>query len=432
MAELAVDIKINEDRAVAAAKNLGSAFEDTATDMERLVAAGQDLSKSNDEIARDLAKVSGRPYEEVRRDVDRAEAALRDLGRTGTDSARDVQREVEEASDDLDRMGRAARDAGNDGNAGLGRIKSGAKEVQQELGQNLGETVSSIRGDFSDLGQVGQDTLGGLAASVAGMGPAGLLGAFALAAGAIGLGAITAGQEEAKQKQEDLNRAAADWASAYEESAGRIVSAAYIVGDILAQSTDPERNREATEAAKEWGVDVPTAMRAIAGDATALVLVQESLARRTKEANDEMSEAERNVGKLGDGYSSLPADIQKGQERLDELTGSMQRGQQQAQNAATALYDYAVSTGVATGKTDDLGNSIVQLPGGKEIVVDAKTQTAYEDIAAFEARQIADKNAAVIVNLQDNTASQMDRIVSNLRGRSVTVGVGTVLKPGWE
>lgn len=338
-----------------------------------------------------------------------AEKALEDLGKsrggdqleremkTAQTATEKLQDELTEAARDLDKLGFAAKDAGDDGRRGLDRIKAGAQEVQQEVGQNLGEAVSSIRGDFSDLGQVGQDTLGGLAATVSSMGPAGLAGAFALAAGAVGLGAFTAAQEEAAEKQEELNAKAAEWADAYTNSAGRIVDASYIVSEILGIATDPERYKEATDAAKEWGVDIPTAMRAMAGDADALAIAQEGLANRTKEATDNMSEAEQNISALGDGFSSLPEDIKSGQERLDELNGTMAAGRLQALNAAQALYDYATSAGVATGETDDLGNKIYELPSGKTIVVDAKTQTAYEDIDAIEKQKLNDKEITVRV-----------------------------------
>lgn len=338
-----------------------------------------------------------------------AEKALEDLGKargadqlerdmkTAQRSTEELQDELTEAARDLDKLGFAARDAGSDGRRGLDRIKAGAQEVQQEVGQNLGEAVSSIRGDFSDLGQVGQDTLGGLAATVSSMGPLGLAGSFALAAGAVGLGAFTAGQEEAAEKQEELNQKASEWADAYTTSAGRIVDASHIVAQIQAIATDPERYKEATDAAKEWGVDIPTAMRAMAGDADALAVAQQGLASRTAEANAGLSDAERNVGALGDGFSSLPDDIKRGQERLDELNGTMTAGRLQALNAAQALYDYATSAGVATGETDDLGNKIIQLPSGKTIVVDAQTQTAYEDIDAIEKQRLTDKEVTVRV-----------------------------------
>ena len=62
-----------------------------------------------------------------------------------------------------------------------------------------------------------------------------------------------------------------------------------------------------------------------------------------------------------------------------------------AQVQASALYELATQAGTATGEVDGLGNAIVKMPDGKEIVVDAQTKTAYENIDAIEQRQINDK-----------------------------------------
>lgn len=71
-------------------------------------------------------------------------------------------------------------------------------------------------------------------------------------------------------------------------------------------------------------------------------------------------------------------------------------GADAAKLAAKLTYEYATSVGEATDRTDDLGNKIYALPDGKEIVVDANTKTAYEDIDAIEKRRIADKTVRLI------------------------------------
>jgi hypothetical protein len=338
-----------------------------------------------------------------------AEDAFKDLERaasdTGRDGARDVSRiedALEDARKESERLEQSTKDLGESGRQSLGKVRDGASEVQTEFGSNLGEAVSSFRGDLSDLGQIGQDTLGGLAATVSGMGPAGLLGAFALAAGAAGLGAVTAGIQEAEEKQKALNEAAAQWAEAYTDSAGRIVSAAHVVAEVNAIATDSERYKEAGENAKNWGVDVQTAMLTMAGDATALAITQESLTAKQQEfarsTEDVVSQGEgyaASAGTLSEKQRALRDEIVKGNEALGIQTEAMTLGQQQAREAAGALFDYASRVGEATDQVDDLGNKIVKLPDGKEIVVDAKTQTAYEDLDAIEKRELAEKTVRV-------------------------------------
>lgn len=360
--------------------------------------------------------------------LEKAEDAFKSLERAasdaGTDGARDVSKledALEDARKESKRLEDSVDDVGKGGKASFDKVKGGAQELQQEFGQNLGETVSSFSGDLSDMGQIGQDTLGGLAATVAGMGPAGLAGAFALAAGAVGLGAVTAGIAEADEKQQQLNESAAQWAEAYQDSAGKIVSAASVVAEVNSIATDPERYKEASENAKNWGVDTSTAMLAMSGDATALALAQESLT----EKQDAYAKSIEGVITQGEGYAASTGtltieqktardEVVKGAQALDLQTEAMSKGQQQARNAAEALYTYSTNVGVATGATDDLGNQIYELPDGKEIVIDAKTQTAYQDIDALERKKITEKTVRFRVD------------DSEIRDWRVPLKVGTV------
>lgn len=405
---LSIDIAANTRVAQANVKDLGRALDD--------------VSDALDDVARDASDSGGK-----------AERALSEMGDAGTDAARDiesagdrVERSFRDIVTDAKKADRAIGDVGDGGVRSLDRVKGGAQELQQEFGQNLGETVSSFRGDLSDLGQVGQDTIGGLAATVAGMGPLGLAGAFALAAGAAGLGAFTAGQEEAKAKQEELNAAAADWAQRYIDSAGRIVDAAAVVNEINAISTDPEKYEAAGKAAEDWGVDVTVAMRAMAGDATALEVVTRSLNDRTAESTRLSAEQEQQTTDQAGAVIDLADSVGRGRDRLDELNGVMTEGRKRAENAASALGDYARSAGVATGETDDLGNAIVELPGGKRVVIDAETGQAHEDLDAVERRHLNEKNVKVTADTAEAQRA-IDNLKASIRtGATLGISLGAV------
>lgn len=113
---------------------------------------------------------------------------------------KEVQRSSRSAASD-------ARKVGDDGEAGLHKFGKAGEEVSGELKQNLGETFSSFRGDASDLAQVFQDTLGGLASGLEGI-PA----VAAVAAGAAGLGlvlgAIEKGNEQSEAWKESVSQLA--------------------------------------------------------------------------------------------------------------------------------------------------------------------------------------------------------------------------------
>lgn len=367
--------------------------------LERALGDAEDAAS---DLARE-AKDTGDDFERAMKD---AQTATDRLGDETADVARQIEREFR---DTYRKVKDDAADAADAGTQGFGKVKDGAGELSSEIGQNLGETVSSFRGDLSDLGSIGQDTLGGLAATVAGTGPAGLLGAFALAAGALGLGAITAGMEEAEQRQQDLKDAADEWADAYVASAGKIVDAASVVAGMNAIATDGEQYATAKENAKNWGVDVSTAMRAMAGDGTALGVVTESLTEKQEAFNKATEGAitqgegyAASQGQLTEEQRAMRDEVTKGKEALDFQNEAMGLGAEQARNYAKGLYDYTVATGKATDETDDLGNKIYELPDGKQIVVDAKTKTAYEDLDALERKKLSDKNVNVRVNVDDS------------------------------
>lgn len=376
-------------------------------------------------------QVDGADYSNVldlERDLKDTARAADDLGDDGKRSLDKLEKALESAQRETDQLGRKAREAGDDAGQGFGRMRAASEEVTQEVGSNLGEAVSSIRGDLSDLGQVGQDTLGGLAATVAGMGPAGLAGAFALAAGAVGLGALTAGQEEAKEKQEALNESAAKFAEGYIEGIDGAISASQVFAEINSIATDPERYKVAGENAKNWGIDVSTAMRAMAGDSTAIGTVEVALGKQKAAMDANAQGADnmaQNIEAATTGQSSANSTYLAGKAALDELTNGLSMGAEQAANAQRALYDYAAQVGVATGETDDLGNSIYKLPGGKEIVMDAKTKQASEDVDAFEnkVQGVRDKSVTVRADLDDSA-------IRNYRPATLRVPMEVVLGNG--
>ncbi|MDZ5145333.1 hypothetical protein [Microbacterium testaceum] len=385
---LSIDIAANTRAAQSQVKDLSKELDKVADSLDDLASEAQ---SSGSKVERELDGVG-----------DSAKGAARDIDSAGEK----VERTFKDIVDDAKRADKAVGDVGDNGGKNLGKIKDSAQEVQQEFGQNMAESVSSFRGDLQDLGQVGQDTLGGLAGTVAGMGPAGLAGAFALAAGAVGLGALTAAQDEAKEKQEALNEAAAKFAEGYINGINGAIDASQVFAEINAINTDAERYKKAGENAKNWGVDVSTAIRAMAGDSTALGTIdaaldkQEAAMKRNAEGADNYAQ---NIEQATTGQSSANNTYLAGRDALNELTGAMELGREQAANAQRALYDYAQTVGQATGETDDLGNAIVKLPGGKEIVMNANTRQANENVDAFEnnLNSVPDKTVTARVQLDD-------------------------------
>jgi len=223
----------------------------------------------------------------VIRPLEDAQDAFEDLERAASDTGRGSARDLDKLEDELkdvqrqsEKTERAVDDIGTSGGKGFGKLGDAASEVTQEVGQNLGEAVSSVRDNIGDLGQVGQDTLGGLAATLASTGPGGLVGAAALAAGAVGLGLITA---EMERQQEEADRIRERLTDAYRAAAeeGR----AYIdTADLVAEASDlmfnPERAdewKQLQQDANTLALDRQTIIAANAGDLDAQAAVQQAI-----------------------------------------------------------------------------------------------------------------------------------------------------------
>ena len=376
------------------------------SEMRKGGASVEDISDALDDLARD-AKISGDKTEraiddigdagtDAARDLDRAgdkmERAIDDIGDAGKDAARDVDtatEKMERSFRDLVKDAKKADDAvekvGDSGKKGFKVASEAGAEFKDEALSNFSEVTSSFDGSMSSIQDLAQGTLGGLAST-------GLPG-IGIAAGiaAIGVGTIGAAIEANDEKMQASEERIGEWTQAYLDGSGKVVSAAHVVGAIQEIATDPERYKEATQAAKDWSVDIETAMLAMAGDATALGTVQDALKRKT----EEYKESVEGVIQQGDGYAAstgyltaeqkaLRDEIARGNQILGKQNDEMTEAQRRASNAESALFNYAKTAGVATGKTDDLGNAIYKLPDETEVVVDARTGKAYQDLDAIE------------------------------------------------
>lgn len=314
----------------------------------------------------------------IRADADFSELlkAAKNAGKSLDDLITDFDA-VQDASKDaatsaergFDKVGRSARDAGKDidkaGRDGFHKAGEASGEFKDEAISNLSEITSSFSGDFSDIGELAQGTFGGLAGLGGGLGAVG-------AAGAAAIGVVTAAFEDAKAATDEARE------SAYEY--GITVGAAGKYADVAARINDltgsVEGLKKVQDIATISGWEQVDVVKALAtGDGLpALTKAFEDGANNTTIASKRTLELEGALTGAADGF------------RLAADASSVN---------ARALYDLATQAGVATGEVDDLGNQIIEMPGGKTVVVDAETQTAYEDLNAIENKQFSPKTVAV-------------------------------------
>lgn len=333
-----------------------------------------------------------KPVDEAARSLDDLADAGEDAGRDGSralgkleDALRDVERQTDDAA-------RSVKDMGDDGRRGFGRLRDGADEASEgvsdfkdEAKQNAQEVASSFDGSAESIA----DGFQGLAATAfAGFGPAGVVAGLAAAAG---IGLAAQGFEASAEAQEASEEAIAGWADKFIEAGGRAMSAAQLVGEVTAIATDPERYKEAAENAKNWGVDEATAMRAIAGDATALEVVKKTLNDRTAEYTRILEE---NATGSGASYDKMQALTEAEQQLIREvsagipawkkLTGEMAGGEKRAETVSQAFLGMIDDAKGAWVQVDKLGNKVVTLPDDTQIFIDAKTGQASQNIDRFK------------------------------------------------
>ncbi|WP_460802483.1 hypothetical protein [Microbacterium sp. GXF6406] len=336
------------------------------------------------------------------RSAGRAEDALDDLGRAAKDAGRDGERAIDNLEDALrdvqqqsKKTERSVDDIGDVGGKGFQKVREGAQEVTQEVGQNLGEAVSSIRGDLTDLGQVGQDTLGGLAATLAGTGPAGIAGAAALAAGAVGLGLITAEIEAQNERVQALKSYFSDaWREAVE--GGRdYIETATIIGEMNDIRFDPDRAKEykqIQEDAAAYGLEVNTLLQAAAGDEEALNEVRSRGNALLEERKEKTLEAQESFIPGNeytiDGLLREEREMSNVNERWKERSDIYAENKQNAADAQAAESEYLKSVvenaSSAAVEVDELGNKLLTLPDDQQILIDAETGQATLNIDKFQ------------------------------------------------
>lgn len=336
------------------------------------------LSSSLDDVVRDLDQVAD----------------------AGDDAARDL-------SSDFRNIARDAKRYGDDAGDGLKKgLKEGTDDFKQEAAQSGRETAASFSGGFDDVTDLVQEVA---ANAFAGFGPAGAAAGIAAAAG---IGLVTAAFQASQEQAEKLKQDAADWAQAYIDSGGRVLTASTIIAKAQDILTDSDKWTEAQTNAENWGTSVETAAAAMAGSTTAIDQVKRSLDEQGAAADL----AEQKVKNWGGANAGLAPDVaaarksyDDGKAALDALTGSMSLGAQQADVYSYFLRDMAANTEGAITVTDEFGDKITTLPDGKTIYVDAETGQATDSLDAIETKQYSVNFTA--------TATEADEEAERFRNR---------------
>ncbi|NYF29233.1 hypothetical protein [Microbacterium sp. JAI119] len=363
----------------------------------------KDLSKALDDTSEaldDLARDSGRSGDKV-------EASFRDMVRAAG-----------KADDAVKNIGETSRRSFDD-------AKEGAEEFRDEANSTAREAAASFDGSAESIADMFQEVA---ANAFAGFGPAGAAAGLLAAAG-IGLG--VAGFEAMNEAEQESRERAAEWADAYVEAGGRILNASQLVERARAIITDEEQYAAAQRNAKDWGVTESVALLAMAGDTNALAEARESLAQKETTVAAALEKTGGDIRGLSHDMRTMREDVSVGGESLSALTGEMNAGAEQADVYSTSLRLLADRTEGATRTVDEFGDTVVTLPDGKQIYIDAETGRATENVDAIERKiyGIPDGNSTVRVGVD---TSEWDRAARRISGTVLKVGTKVLTPDGWN
>lgn len=329
-----------------------------------VIAPLEDAVEALDEVA------EGKSLDQLTRDMEDAQDETKRLARETKKTADAIEDEYRNAY----RSARASADTGLDG------MRKQSAEVGQEIRQNLGEGIANAaRGDFEGLADVVGDTLGGAVAGIGGIATA--AGGAALA---LGVGGLVGAFQAAEEKRKELEERASDLADAYVEAGATVLDAFSEVERAQGVIADPEQRKKVEQYAATLGVDLSVALGAYVGRAEDLARVQEIVNQKIEE--NAAAQARQNASQ-SQGLLALDETFSANQRAID--SGSELIQVQRDAAAAFATYsDYlrhiADTTAGATRQTDEFGDSVVTLPDGKTIYIDAETGAATDKTKAIE------------------------------------------------
>lgn len=351
-------------------------------------------------IAGDASKFI-RETEDAEQALEKVSDALDDMAREskkGADKAEDAVDKLADSFDEARRAVKKLEDAGDqagDGiKKGMKKAEGGLDEFKSEASQTAKESAASFDGSFESIGDVVQEVA---ANAFAGFGPAGAAAGIAVAAGAgVMIDAITKVGEAFDGARESAFTMAYD--------VGGALTEAGVQARMAEWTSDTEKWKQVTDLAVASGWDEIDVLKAMANGGDDLDRLSSAFAKNGAQSNltqGRLWELEAAIAGTKDGYLS---------------------GSQAAEVNAAALYDYAQSVGTATGETDELGNAIYALPDGTEVVVNAETKRASENINAFQGKVNSVTGKTVGVNADTSAATAgLNNWISQNNGKTIKV-----------
>ena len=282
----------------------------------------------------------------------------------GADRMSDSLKDTEEALEDV---GKTGQEVGDEAASGLSKAGDAVDDVGGKLDELGGVANDVLEGDFANAAESGVRSLSRLADFIPGAGAA-IGAALATIAGNF----IKSWDDAAKENEERIN-------SMYDnfiESGRDFNSAEQVNAAVRDLIKDQDKLNRIKEEAATAGVRLSVALRAEAGDTTALSTVLQAVRDRRAELNAQQDDY---IAKNGDVNAQL--DYQIGTLDLLERSYEDLAGQTDSAIAMAQLYrDATEDAGTATGNLADELNNV---PSSVYAGVEVDTATAEAQLKSF-------------------------------------------------
>jgi hypothetical protein len=214
--------------------------------------------------------------------------ALDDMAKEGAKAGDKLERTFKDVARSSEKAEKSVKDVGKGAKQGFGKAGEAGSEFKSEALANFSEVTSSFDGSMSSIGDLAQGTLGGLAASLPGIG-------VAAGVAAAGIGLITSALDKnkeaadaAREKISEMYRGAAEDGRAY-------LTEAEIIAGVTADLFDPALFKQYKQEAEASGQTILEIARAHNGS--------------QQDVNDTLETAREKIKGIQEDWKGLPGTI---------------------------------------------------------------------------------------------------------------------------
>lgn len=362
------------------------------------------------EDVNELLEKTGKEGKEAGNDLERG---MREAQRR-TDDAKD---EIRDLRDELTKAGRAGKRSGDDIKDGMRRAEAGAEEFKDEANSTAREAAASFDGSAESIGDAFQEVA---ANAFAGFGPAGAAAGLAAAAG---LGLVFAEFQKQQEAADELKqRLSGLYQEAIESGRDYITQAQHLsdANDLMWNPDRADEWKQLQQDAKDLGLETQEVIRANNGDLDAQRNVQAQINRLVEENTKTVHVGQAEVEKLDSGVRMLR---DRWQSTID-TTSEYQENVKVAQAVNQQFFMEMLSdAGVAEEEVDKLGNKLLTLEDGTQVLIEADTGQATTNVDKFQGdldgipRTV--KTKAIVEASVRSAQNEINRFVSRNNGRSI-------------